>query len=276
MMRRFFRPIFVALRNLLSLEALGFGLLQVLIQIAGLAITADPGALIGVAMTHPEFVVQAMEQQGFWAAALLVLGLPAFMALWSRLNRRLFGQPFPVGPVHAAFLALKANILGSLALLGIVVAPLVVFVLAVRHLAPGLPHAVLAAAFAAACIGAVLLVVAHVFYPIGMLYRNPMTFRHARRLGRGVRWTMVAGFIVLAFLLLAIAVVAMIPAVAVPGAGGTMIVIVVSVFLGSAFYAPILALYGHYYFEAARRHEAAAGGLPSPVSDIGRTENAPA
>ncbi|PWR24486.1 hypothetical protein [Zavarzinia aquatilis] len=247
----FFRPVFFALRQWWSLEALGFALLQAAQDFGLLAATGNLDRLF----TDPYFTpmeidrMQAEATRPMMLVSLVLLPIP--VALGSRLNRRLFGRPLPVGPVEGAFRWMKTQILGGLSLLALTAIPFAFVILTTKLVAPGAIDPIGATAGAIAVLAAVVLAIAHAFYPIRVMYKGWSSFAAARRLSRGHRWTLVGRVLALVVAILAICIVFMLPALIINDSRGLFLITHIALSpLAAAATAPCIALWSSLYFEA--------------------------
>lgn len=185
----FWPTVGLALRQWLTLEALGLALLQAAIDLL-LITAAGQWSLIG--RGYSPLALQTREMN-FSAGLASAVTLPVVVLLLDRLVRRRLGLAMPVGAVHGALRLIKANILGSLTLIAVTVIPLALLGLAIRLALPEAMALVATPALMLAAAALLVLSAIYAFYPLGVLYRGYMSFAEARQLSRGWRWRLLLG-----------------------------------------------------------------------------------
>ncbi|MFA5120195.1 hypothetical protein [Zavarzinia sp.] len=249
------RKLGFALRQVASLETLGCAIAFCVPDILIYAFIATPNdrLLWNAGTLSPEIA--------HWLTISPLVAVPAVAFLLSRLNRRCFARPFPVGLATSVLRLIKANILSGCTLLVLTAVPTALAIVLLRQTGFDSRLAMAAVIYAAAAAAAVLIFL-HVFYYHEMVYQGRAGFHRVRSLLRGHRLQLL-----LAMLLLAGAVFAVVIAL---GALWYGLFPEWRWLLPALLQGPLLlpgfALISSYYFDALAAEAAATG---KPVSRPG-------
>ncbi|MFZ2869715.1 hypothetical protein [Zavarzinia sp.] len=250
-MKRLFGPVLFALRHWWSREALGLAAIEVGNTIILLAASGRLTRFFTDPYFMPFELMQMERETNGLYMLLSIVTLPFVVALVSRLNGRLFGRPLPVGPVEGAFRWAKAQILGGLTLIAVIVIPYALVILVTKSVLPGAIDTIGATAAAIAVAAVFVLANLHIFYLMRVLYEGRSSFGAARRLSRGQRFTLPIRFLVLVAAILAIGALFILPLLF----AGDSRVLKLAMYLAlnplaATATVPIAVLFSRLYFEA--------------------------
>ncbi|RJF89569.1 hypothetical protein D3874_23520 [Oleomonas cavernae] len=204
-------------------------------------------------------------------AKLLEFGLrlsfsPLTIALLSRLNRRIFDRPFPVGPIHGTFRALKAQILFGLVMAFWILLPVAIGMLLMSRLPQGPSTETIGAVLGigAVVVGLWLILSKLLYFPM-IVYEGRGSFFRAQTLLEGRRLRLAAMIVIVL-----LAGFAWTAAVAFVGYGpfGPLSLIVAGGAL-VLLYGPLDALFVGFYLNGLAREDAertVSGGMVETVS----------
>jgi hypothetical protein len=218
-------------------------------------------ALVYAAMVARGEEIAWLDGRESGEAKLLEFGLrllfwPLTIALLSRLNRRIFGRPFPVGPIHGAFRALKAQLLFGLVMAFWILLPVAIGIVLMSHLPQGPSTEVIGAVLGVGAVVAGLwLILSKLLYFPMILYEGRGAFFRAQTLLEGRRLRLAAMIVVVV-----LAGFAWTAAVAFIGYGlfGPLSLIGAGVAL-VLLYGPLDALLVGFYLDGLAREDAATG-----------------
>lgn len=191
MPKGFWATVSFALRQAIRLEVFGIVLVEALCFLSIYATLASRG----------EEMAWLAGREGI-AAKFIDIGIrllffPLTLALASRLNRRIFGRPFPVGPVHGVFRLWKAQILFGLVLSFWILIPFALSLAVMSFLPEGTASSIIGTGLGVGTVVAGLwLILSNILYFPMVLYEGGGSFTRARALLRGQRLRLAAAALV--------------------------------------------------------------------------------